>query len=254
MTASVRHLSEIGSWSVSDSVETLRNEFSSKGLVFLEGLEKPEALLRALSPLGTVYHHRDSLASGLTHVATSEADAQSTAGDGKLGFTKDGLIPHTDRSGAKDPPNMLAFWIERPAAISGASLFVDGFALFEVMSCRYPDELAVLCRPNSAIFKSENGYLESSVFSTEGECLRIRFRFDKMIFLSPDAARAVEVMLPVIRELSLIKRLRAGDGYLIDNLRWLHGRTHFVGTRSAYRLLLSTGDEDTIKEAAIAVH
>ena len=240
MTASVRHLSDIGSWSVNDSVEILRNEFAVKGLVFLEGFEKPEELLRTLSPLGTVYHHRDSLANGLTHVATSEDDAQSAAGAGKLGFTKDGLVPHTDRSGANDPPNMLAFWIERPAAISGASLFVDAFALFEVMSCRFPNELAVLCRPNAAIFKSETGYLESSVFSTEGERLRIRFRFDNMMFLSPDAAKAVDVMLPVIRELSAIKRLHAGQGYLLDNLRWLHGRTHFVGARSAYRLLLST--------------
>jgi len=61
-------------------------------------------------------------------------------------------------------------------------------------------------------------------------------------------------MLPVVRELSLIKRLRAGQGYLIDNLRWLHGRTYVVGTRSAYRLLLSTGNENTLKEAGLAVH
>ena len=254
MAVSVRNLAEIRSWHVNDNVDVLLDEFSAKGLVLLEGIDKPEVLLRTLSPLGTVYYHRDSLANGLTHVSESGDGLRSAGYDGKLGFTQDGLIPHTDRSGAQVPPNILAFWIESQAAISGASLFVDGFVLFEEISYRFPAELAVLCRQNSAVFKSENGYFESSIFSVAGESLSIRFRFDQMIFLSPDAAKAVEVMLRVIRELSLVKRLSAGQGYLIDNMRWLHGRTHFVGARSAYRLLLSMGNEKkNIKETSFAV-
>ena len=255
MTASVRNLSEIGSWHVNDKVEVLLAEFSARGLVFLEGIEKAEVLLQTLSPLGTVYYHRDSLANGLTHVSTSASGLECAGDEGRLGFTQDGLTPHTDRSGTEDPPNALAFWIERQAAISGASLFVDGFALFEEMSCRFPAELVALCRPKSAIFKSEKGFIESSVFSTVGESLQVRFRFDQLMFLSPEAAKAVEIMLPVLRQLSLQRRLRAGQGYLIDNMRWLHGRTHFVGDRSAYRLLLSTGNENKAHtEPSVAVH
>ncbi|MFJ5678081.1 hypothetical protein [Streptomyces sp. NPDC093097] len=31
--------------------------------------------------------------------------------------------------------------------------------------------------------------------------------------------------------------LHAGEGYLLDNYRWLHARTAFLGTRRCYRAL-----------------
>lgn len=250
MIASIRSLSEIKTWHANDDVDVLLEEFFSKGLVFLDGIKTEKALLHALSPLGSVFRHRDSLENGLTHVTTSGNDLASASRTGKLGFTQAGLIPHTDRSGAPHPPNMLAFWIENQATISGTSLFVDGLTLFEKMSLHFPSQLAALCRPNSAIFKSENGYVESSIFSTDNDRLSIRFRFDQMIFLSPDAAKAVEVLLPLIRESSLTKKLTAKQGYILDNTRWLHGRTHFVGARSAYRLLLAV----TTKEKDVAIN
>jgi alpha-ketoglutarate-dependent taurine dioxygenase len=227
-------------WAVDDGAERLARELSTVGAVVLNGIERAEQLLELMRPLGSIEPHRDSRPDGLTHIqadATQLSRAVASSA-GHLGFRQDGLFPHTDRSGLPRPPDLLAFWIETQSRVGGSALFVDGYELFERLSQTAPEDLQCLMSPGSAVFKSEGGLIESSIFSIDEGRLRVRFRFDNMVYLSPAAAKAVDKLVAAVGELTLCERLRSGQGYVVDNTRWLHGRTHFIGARSAYRLLL----------------
>jgi alpha-ketoglutarate-dependent taurine dioxygenase len=231
-------------WSPAQGVASLRKQFEQHGFVLFRGIGSAATFLELFSRLGRIYRHHDSLENGLTHVR-SVAMAQTDAADAnRRGLTQDGLTPHTDRSGIDHPPKLLAFWIERQSAVGGASLFVDGHQLFDEVSAKSPAAIEALTRPKSVVFKSEKGLLESSIFDLREEELRIRFRFDRLVYMSPDVAAVVEDFMGLARDIALKLRLQSDEGYLIDNHRWLHGRTHFTGERSAYRLLLSEGTPD----------
>jgi hypothetical protein len=110
--------------------------------------------------------------------------------------------------------------------------------LFDEVSAQIPAAIEALTRPRSVVFKSENGLIEGSIFFLCGDNFSVRFRFDRMVYLSPDVASVMPRFLEIIKQFTIMKRLGSDEGYLLDNHRWLHGRTHFSGTRSAYRLLL----------------
>lgn len=230
-------------WTPDLGRRALQEALSHRGAVVFSGVRSAGSLLEHLGHLGAAYVHADSDASGLTHIASaSDALVHRDAADtNKLGFTHEGLFPHTDRSGVPSPPRLLAFWCERQAPVGGSSLFVDGHQLFDDLSSASPAAIEVLTRPSSVVFKSERGLVESSVFTITHSRLSVRFRLDRMIYISPDVAGVLPLLKDSIKRLSLKQPLKDGEGYLIDNQRWLHGRTHYIGPRSAWRLLLSEG-------------
>jgi alpha-ketoglutarate-dependent taurine dioxygenase len=227
-------------WDPAQGLRRLRHLFNDSGLVMLDGIQDSEHFLDSMKGLGNVHHHVDSLPNGLTHVrsATHAVDRSEAADLNRLGLTQDGLVPHTDRSSLPNPPRLLAFWIERQSSVGGSTLFVDGHRLFDDLSAREPAAIDVLMRPRSVVFKSEAGLREGSLFAMNGDRLTVRFRLDRMVYMSPDVAAVVPTLMTLMRASTIKMRLAARQGYLIDNHRWLHGRTHFHGERSAFRLLL----------------
>lgn len=225
-------------WEPSQGKQRLRREFDRRGLILLKGIKNSEEFLLQLGSLGRIYHHYDSLPNGLTQIKHAD-DIETRENTNHLGFTQEALIPHTDRSGLINPPKLLAFWIEHQSKIGGASLFVDGQQLFDEVSLQDPDAIKALTRPCSVIFKSEKGLIEGSIFHLQEDNFFIRFRFDRLVYLSPDVASVMPRFLEVLKRCTIKKRLASDEGYLIDNHRWLHGRTHFSGARSAYRLLIN---------------
>lgn len=232
---------ELHSWEPSQGIEKLSEEINQRGLVLIKNISKSEQFLVLFSSLGKIYHHADSFSNGLTHIKyDGESVSRSNAAEvNKLGLTQGALVPHTDRSGIELPPRLLALWIERQSRIGGASIFADGQQIFEEISAHFPEAIEILSRPKSVVFKSESGLIEGSIFQICGDEFFMRFRFDRMVYLSPDVAEVMPIFLETLRKCLVKIRLNSNEGYLIDNHKWLHGRTHYSGFRSAYRLLIN---------------
>lgn len=65
----------------------------------------------------------------------------------------------------------------------------------------------------------------------------IRFRQDDLARFSPGVTAVLPELLEVIRTRTVRFKLRAGQGYVLQNGRWLHGRTGFTGRRRMHRIL-----------------
>ncbi|WP_185019851.1 TauD/TfdA family dioxygenase [Pseudomonas brassicacearum] len=230
-------------WEPSHGASSLLDTFHEHGIVLFKRVKSSNDFLSRFSTLGEIYRHNDYLPSGLTHITygyeNKDKEPVNAANTNKLGFTQGALIPHTDRSGLPVPPRLLAFWVEQQSGVGGSSLFSDGHRIFEKLSAYSPNVIEILTRPKSVVFKSETGFFEGSILYVEEGKLSIRFRFDRMVYLSPDVASVIQLFLDTIKSEMITVRLAENEGYLIDNHRWLHGRTHYSGARSAYRLLLN---------------
>jgi alpha-ketoglutarate-dependent taurine dioxygenase len=220
-------------------LEKLKSNLQDQGMVLFKS-ENAEELLSIGSSLGSIHFHPDSDATGLTKISHKiEYDDINASSKNKLGLTQGELIPHTDRSGVDFPPKYLIFWMEKQANIGGHSLLLDGHEFFEQLSTHGdPASIELLMRPKSVIFRNETSFLESSFFCKVRDSLMVRFRLDHMVYTSPDVSNILENMVKKILTNSIKLKLQKGEGYILDNHRWLHGRTQFIGDRLAYRLLV----------------
>lgn len=221
---------------LSDRNQDVQGALTREGLVIFEGVASREQFLDLATTLGDVVAHRDSESDGATHIAV----AGQQMVDGYLGFSNGALFPHTDRSSMREPPDLLLFWCETAAPTGGDSLFVDGLELFEKLQENHPAILEALCSEQSVVFRGEDGYLPGSVFSLAQDRAQIRFRLDRLGFFSSEVAASLPVLKVMIETLTQSVRLRDGEGYIVQNRRWLHGRRSFTGSRSCYRLLVNS--------------
>jgi hypothetical protein len=97
--------------------------------------------------------------------------------------------------------------------------------------------LRVLSAPRAAFFGSAGGYLGAVLEPAGPGRTRIRLRLDDLVWFSADAADAVPLLRTVIAHHVQTFRLRAGEGVLLSNTRWLHGRDRYSGRRTMLRIL-----------------
>jgi len=67
--------------------------------------------------------------------------------------------------------------------------------------------------------------------------VRLRLRLDDLARFSPDAACAVPALRTVISAHATTLHLGPGEGVLLCNTRWLHGRESYAGRRVMLRVL-----------------
>jgi alpha-ketoglutarate-dependent taurine dioxygenase len=175
-----------------DDALGLVDVLARRGLVLVDGLADSVDLLRLARSVATVVPHRDSASDGVTTLV----DLGSAARSGFAGFSACALDPHTDRSGVAHPPALLMLSCSRPATSGGECVLIDGQAVYLDLAEAEPEALAALCAPRSVLFGGASGHLGATI--------------DR---------HAVEL------------NLSAGQGYVLDNHRWLHGRRAFTGHR-----------------------
>lgn len=206
-------------------------ELAAHGLVLLDDLTSTDHLLRLARSIATVVPHRDSDASGLTTIADVGGQVRS----GFAGFSACALNPHTDRSGVANPPALLMMLCGRPAANGGECIVVDGKAVYDDLARSHPEAAKALSAPRSVLFGGAAGCL-GSVFSPAGDRIAIRLRLDDLVQFSPEAICWLAVLRTVISQHAAVFKLNAGQGYILDNHRWLHCRRAFTGRRVMYRV------------------
>jgi hypothetical protein len=119
----------------------------------------------------------------------------------------------------------------------GESFAVDGRLLHDTLAGEDPQALLALSRPRSALFGGAGGHL-GAVFETSGDGrVSIRLRLDELARYSPDVERALPRLVALAADNMVSFPLRAGQGYVLNNSRWLHGRARFTGPRVMLRLL-----------------
>ncbi|MDG4839847.1 TauD/TfdA family dioxygenase [Micromonospora sp. WMMD967] len=190
------------------------------------------AEVRALLDRWTVpVDHPHQVAEGLTVIAPRiRTDEQ----DNEAGFTDLALSPHTDRSLHARPPSVLATLMLTPARAGGSATLVDGAQVLAlVRQCAEDSEIAGLR------LRTATGRPGPAVVEIGGSHARIRYRDDRIAgpYSTDGRTDVVVAIRRLIAETAQTLHLDAGDGYLVHNHRFLHGRTAFTGDRSLVRFL-----------------
>jgi alpha-ketoglutarate-dependent taurine dioxygenase len=218
--------------------ERIAQALSQNGLIIFDGIQSRGELLQLCSRLGTIVKHRDADEAGLTRIA-QRSDLQS--GEGYQAFTSSHLTLHTDGSSIPEPPTLVVLWCEQPAAEGGASLFVDGKQLYQILANDHPQVLETLSTPNSALFAGAEPPVYGSIFSTGADdSICVRFRYDGLGYYAAPVCSVLPIFLELLERHTLAIPLQKQQGYILQNGRWLHGRTAFRGEREMYRILVRT--------------
>jgi alpha-ketoglutarate-dependent taurine dioxygenase len=176
-----------------------------------------------------VAHPHDS-AHGLTIVAPRDTCDDLT---GLAGFTRARLAPHTDRSLQPDPPSVLASVLLSPPAAGGDALLVDGARVLAGLRWSFPPAAIA-----GLHLYTDRGTTVPVITSIEA-LASIRYRDDRLA--SPcttgEDRRIVAALREAILAATATVPLERGDGYILHNHRYLHGRTSFAGNRRLVRML-----------------
>lgn len=210
----------------------LSDQLRRSGLATVGNLDGRPALVDTVSLLGVVRAHRDSDADGITTIA----ERSGSQPPGYRGFGAGALNPHTEGSTLARPPMLLTLACQSVGESGGDSALVDGLAVYRYLSREHPEALRSFFTPRSALFGGESGYL-GSIFEKFGQRVRLRLRLDGLVQFSPDVSPHLPALYEAIEATVFRIHLLPGDGYIIVNNRWLHGRAQFVGKRVMLRML-----------------
>jgi alpha-ketoglutarate-dependent taurine dioxygenase len=219
-----------------NNLPRLFDNLSKHGLAFFAGIEDTVAFLSLAKSLMVIRPHRDSDIEGITRIFQTE-DPESLPGSSHLGFGSGELMPHTDGTSLASPPVLMMLACVTPAAQGGESILVDGAEVHRRLTTRPADMLDALQRAGSVEFGVSPPY-RGSVFSvTSSGRLYIRFRYDGFARFSHPVEKWLPTLLSVMNDCAQTVRLTSGQGYVLQNGRWLHGRTAFIGQRRMLRAL-----------------
>ncbi|MCX4096366.1 TauD/TfdA family dioxygenase [Nocardia sp. alder85J] len=193
--------------------------------------------------LGRIIAHRDSDDDGVTIL---EHRAGLAARLGFEGFGTGALPPHTDRSGIAEPPALLVVVCGRKSTTGGDCIAIDGRKVFADLAANEPEAAHALCQPRSVLFGGAAGHLGSIFEPVQGGRIRIRYRRDGLAKYSPELSRWLPVLDAAIERYTVRFMLEPGQGYVLHNHRWMHGRLAFTGGRVMYRLSLNPHPEFAI--------
>lgn len=216
------------------AADSLTAQLCETGLVTVDGLMSHQEVLGFANQLMRVTPHPHGGPDGLTAVYDTGAHAHRV---GFAGLGNGDLEAHTERAGLPDPPRLILFVCLRPADDGGDVLLADGHDVLASLFADSREAAVMLTKPRTAYFGAGAGHA-SQVFTVgAGGRVSVRLRQDALARWSP----IVQPYLPSLRRAiaSCQRRLRLGrgQGYLLDNHRWLHARTRFSGNRLCLRAL-----------------
>ncbi|GJF21026.1 TauD/TfdA family dioxygenase [Streptomyces sp. HO565] len=211
----------------------------ARGVATVEGLDTRAKVLAFAEQVMTLVPHPDSDPDTLT---TIRDRGTASRRPGLAGLGTGELLAHTERSSLPRPPRLMLLVCQQPAASGGDVLLTDGRALHALLMERAPRALEVMAVPGTAFYGDGGGHPSRIFTRHRGERVSIRLRQDALAAFSPLLTPHLPHLRTAIEALQQRVTLDAGQGYLIDNSRWLHARTGFSGDRVCLR---SLGDPRT---------
>lgn len=219
----------IGELPVADLAEEIGR---SDGLVTFTSVDEEE-VLRAARSVGEIMLHPDSNAQGVTPIRLTEGRVD-------VGLTTGELMAHTDRPATEAPPRLLFLWCKRGSTTGGEAVAYCGHDLVRHLERHDPAALAAVTSPQAAIFRTgPHEHTGPIIEIVDGEVVGVRLRFDRLIHFSWDVARNLPALLGALDAVARRFALEPGQGYILDNLTWFHGRTAYTGDREMSRLMVA---------------
>ncbi|GAU70589.1 putative taurine dioxygenase [Streptomyces sp. NBRC 110611] len=204
------------------------------GLVTLDGLTSRDAVLAFATRIMHLVPHRDSDSDGLTTIRDTRRHPHRA---GFAGFGHGELAPHTERSGTPNPPRLMLLVCGQAAVTGGESLLTDGQAVHTDLFLGGQEAGLALAQPRTAFFGAGDGHTTQVFTVHRSQRVSVRLRLDRLARWSP----IVQPHLPQLRTAAVSHQitlaLAPGQGYLLDNERWLHARRAFTGDRLCWRAL-----------------
>jgi hypothetical protein len=216
-----------------ESASRVADALRRQGIAMFSGLIDRAALLRAGRSLMTIRIHRDSDREGVTTIERRFSRAIGSIS----GFTDRELVPHTEGSAVAEPPRILMLACVRRPRSGGQVVLVDGYGLYREIAESDRAMLDALCAPRSAYLGGGSGHLGSVFEDQGGHRVAVRLRFDDLIRFSPAVSLYAGRLREFVRLRAITFDLAIGEGYVLLNDRWLHGRHRFVGDRTMLRLI-----------------
>ncbi|KAL4920936.1 hypothetical protein BDW62DRAFT_220372 [Aspergillus aurantiobrunneus] len=206
--------------------------FHNDGIAFIEGCDE-DRLGQLASQFGEIVKPRNEKTNG-TGISNIRF-APTLVGKG---YSAEELVFHSDRSGWEQPPRILLSTLKSKSTEGGASLLADSVRILKDIKEQADGLYDLLASPKHASFCSDDGVFVPRPVFDEGSGL-FRFRFDDSIQLSASLAIRLPELFDIIYRNSFAVALQEGQGYLVDNHRFLHGRTSFTGSRELLRALVN---------------
>ncbi|WP_328688536.1 TauD/TfdA family dioxygenase [Streptomyces caniferus] len=125
----------------------------------------------------------------------------------------------------------------RPASRGGDVLLADGRDVYDRLVGSCPEAAVTSAQPRTAYFGAGAGRTTQVLTAHADGRISIRLRQDGLARWSPIAQPYLPRLRGAIADSQRRISLRAGQGYLFDNHRWLHARTPFSGDRQLLRAL-----------------
>jgi alpha-ketoglutarate-dependent taurine dioxygenase len=228
---------DTGKFSVTLAPDAIRRTLQEHGLAVVEGLTSEFLATELASALGTIIPHRDSEVSGMTRI---KFDSSRAGTAGLQGFSGQALFPHTDRSCLESPPHLILLVCAQQSEEGGVTTMVDGPELMEALKCDFPELLQEMCSPAAACFDDGEYRYKGPLFENARDgSTCVRLRNDRLAFFSAPLADKLKELYSVILAMTRRFELQAGQAYVVNNRRWLHGREAFKGDREMWRYLIN---------------
>ena len=219
-----------------NDVEAIGFQLAETGIAFLRGLDNNEELLRFGRQFGEVFMHRDADRDGITQIGARKEDSGKP---GFQGFSTLKLDLHTDRSALNQPPSLLLMACKKKAPRGGVSLFTDGQAILEQLMAKAPHLAALLSEDDAAFFEDSQNSYRGPVFQLlSKQRYQVRLRTDEGGRFHPKVVPLMPSFFTLLSENMFRRLLDPGEAVILNNTRWLHGRSEFTGPRMILRLLL----------------
>ncbi|MFE7043628.1 TauD/TfdA family dioxygenase [Streptomyces atratus] len=204
------------------------------GLVMVDGLVSRESVLAFARRVMTLVPHRDSDPDFLT---TIHDIGQGALRPGWAGLGNGELLAHTEGSSVPEPPRLMLLVCLRQPVSGGEVLLTDGQAVHDHLTATVPEAVDLMGRPGTA-FYGDGGGRPAQIFTRHpGGRTSIRFRQDELAQFSPVVGRCLPDLKAAIAANQRDIALLPGQGYLIDNHRYLHARAAVSGPRLCLRAL-----------------
>ncbi|MGI5526849.1 TauD/TfdA family dioxygenase [Streptomyces syringium] len=217
----------------SRAVERSAAGLHKRGLVSLKGLDDRESVARFTAQIMTVQRQRSDGPDGLTSLThPAQFGSRSTER-----IASSGLAPRTAGSALVHPPGLLLLACLRAPAQGGHVRLVDGKKLYIYMTQRCPAAAAVFSAASAGFFGGSGG-VTAPAFCRRGDGrVSLRLAPDSAVRWCAEAKTHLPQLQDALARNEITVKLQAGEGLLVDNLRWASGRTTSVGPYQFMRAL-----------------
>ncbi len=215
---------------------TLMSLLSRDGIVIFKGIASMNDLVRLSNKIGKPIQHRDADANGIITLRPREDEQEETF----KGYTHKEQYVHTDGTMVENPADIVVLYCEMPAKKGGESTFVDGRELHRKLKREDPGLLAALMEKDAGIFGDSTADRKiKAIFKHYGtNRMSICFRNDKLVSYSKMIQDKFAYLIATIGSLTSRIKLNSGEGYIVNNHRFIHGRDSFEGDRIIHRVQL----------------